>query len=175
MSAIIRNYFAMTVDVDGSPVAPFGSLSEPMGEATIGGDHIGPAERMSIEPEDYIILWETSYNKRKFQELAFRIIDEGTLYVWVMTDLPTSSTDYTPLGTRIRWFNEVVACNLNPWIRQQRLLSIAAIADEVADDSGLPQLMTTDIATAVTSIIRKVVLYNPDTTDVVKIEKFFAQ
>lgn len=175
MSGILRNYFAMTVDVDGSPVSPFGSLTEPMGEATIGGDHIGPAERMSIEPEDYIILWESSYNKRKFQELAFRIIDEGTLYVWVMTDLPTSSTNYTPLDTRIRWFNEVHTCNLNPWMRQQRVLSIASIANEVADDGGLPQLMTTDIATAVTSIIRKVVLYNPDTEDVVKIEKFFAQ
>ncbi len=173
MSGTLRNYMAAIATIEGKDY-PFGSMESPIGEATIGGDHIGPPERLSVAAGDYIILWESQHAKRKFQELGFYIEGEGTLDVYRRYDLPTSTTDYTPLGTQQRWENEVFACKKNAWVIQQQGLSVPTLSNQVADNGGLPRLMTTDLAIQVSTIVDKVVLYNPG-DDPVIIVKFFAQ
>lgn len=174
MTATIRNYSSVFVESDGSKRG-FGSMSSPVGEASIGGDHIIACEPMSIDPSDYIVLWEQSHRKLKFQQLGFRIVGEGSLIVWSRFDLPTSASDYTAAGTRKRWFNKAWPCKMAPWwFCDQTGLSYSTLSDEVADDGDLPKLMTTLIDSAATSVCDKVVLYNPGTS-IVKIEKFLAQ
>ena len=174
MSAVLENYCCVVVRNAGASGESFGFLRSPVGEATIGGDHIAKPERLSIPPADYITLWEQSHNKLKFQQLGFRIVGDGSLNVFWRTDLPTSSSDYTPLGTRQRWHNKDQVCNLQPWwLNSQTALSVSTLANEVADDGGLPRLMTTDIETADTVIVDKVVVYNPGDAAVI-IERFLA-
>lgn len=175
MSAIIRNYAAVTVEIDGRRAASFGTLAEAVGEATIGGDAVTPQQQLSVPPEDYIILWEQSHSKLRFQQVGFRIIGEGTLTVFWRTDLPTSSSNYTPLGTRRRWYNKQWPCKLAPWWAcDQTTLSLASLSDEVADNNGLPGLMTTNLASASTSIIDRILLYNPGDEAVI-VERLHAQ
>ncbi len=174
MSGIIRNYFAVTQTQDGLQQGSFGSMTEAMGEATLGGD-ANLVRRLSVASEDYVVVWQQEHAKLKFQQLGFRIIGPGTLRVFWRTDLPTSSTNYTPLGTRQRWHNKDWPCKMGPfWLCSQTALSHATLANEVADASGLPALMTTYIAQQDSVIVDKLVVYNPG-DDPVIIEAFHAQ
>ena len=174
MTAILRNYSAVVVGSAGSEVS-FGKLNSPVGESTIDGDEIDPSRLMSVGAGDYVVLWQQEHGRLQFQQVGFRIIGDGSLIAFWRTDLPTSETNFTPLGTRKRWFNKAFGCKGPPWwFWDQTDLGIASLTDQVADDGGLPKLMTSLIDTAATGIVDKIVLYNPGTA-AVKIERFLAQ
>lgn len=178
MSGTLRNYSAVVAEQDGVRFV-FGSMGDPIGEASVGGDHISGPERLSIEPEDYIVLWQQSHNKLRFQQLGFRVIGDGTATVFWRTDLPTSSSNFTPLGTRQRWHNKAWPCKQAPfWFCDQTQYSISNLANEVADNgSGLPYLLATSFAADAqeTVIIDKVLVYNMSEDDPLIIERLLVQ
>ncbi len=173
MTAEIRNYCAVFVDDSGSQVQ-FGSMSSPIGTATIDGDTIEPKRKMKVPAGGYVVLWAAEHSLVSFEQVGFRIIGDGALSVWWRTDLPTSASDPTALGTRKRWHNKNWPCKMAPWwLCDQTAYGHATIANENDDDGGLPKLMTTYQSTMDTNIIDRLVLYNLETTDIV-IERFFA-
>ncbi len=177
MSAIIENWFSLVVRNAGT-TGHFGSMRIPAGESTVGGDRILISERMSVDPEDRIAIFEQSHRKLRFKEIGFLIVGEGTLQVAYRTDRATDleDDDYTPLGTHQRWRHLIHPCKLGPFIlNSQIVLGHATAASETADDAGQPALWTTNLATAESHIIDKILVRNPSEDDVVIIQRFLVQ
>lgn len=175
MSGTLRNYMAVTLTVGGR-VRSYGSLQEPVGEATIDGDYALLGDPITIGPEDEYVVWDQSMSDLLFQQIGFVLLGEGTLQVAWRTDRPTSSTDYTPLGTLQRWRHKDWACKGCPfWLWGQTALGHGTAATETGDTGGLPTLWQSGLGAAETVIIDKLAVRNPDDTDSVVIQRLIAQ
>lgn len=177
MTALIRNYSAVVIEVGGIKKA-FGSMQAAVGEASIDGTYIIAGDPITIDPSNgTYVLWEQAMSKLRFQQVGLRIVGDGLLQVGFRTDLPTSlvTPDYTTLGTRKRWRFLTAPCKLAPfWLCEQIVPGHTTLANEVADNAGVPALWTTYAGTADSTIIDKVMLRNTGTA-AVTIERLIAR
>jgi hypothetical protein len=161
MPRTIRTYAATFFD---PPYASerVGSLTVPYAEATVDGADILLPAAITLAPRASRRLW-TYLDFNTFTSVEIRT-SGNPLWVSLVLDTPTSTTNFTPTGTRRR-VRTLQISRLHPFaISSVEQPLTEPVADESAGSLGTAPPMLTDVDT-VLGRIYEIWVFNPSATE----------
>lgn len=147
----------------------FGSYPQPVKSVNTTGDYelaksvVIPVTSASHPYPDPSLVWSYLEGAQSFSSLIFQVRAEGFLWLSWLVDSPTSSSDFTPTGTRQKVHNIGLSCYTPFIMNTQQALVHATLATAAGlDGSGFPSILTS--ATSVAGRVYKVWARNTSTT-----------
>lgn len=181
MAAVIKVFHAVDLTVDGDVVDGFGSMVDPIKEATLTGDGTRRIVRKFVIPADdsgspgtdgvkTVWTWDQTNG---FEYLALVVKGDGYLRVAYRVEPVTSEDDQTPTAASKMWHHRSLSC-VGPCVFDtDRVQHNSVSGDVTGDTADLPSLWTD--AGTVDGVISRIAVWNEDTENEVELELYVVE
>lgn len=131
---VLEAVLGMSLLGNGQVEFAYGSLKIPFQCSLTDPLHI--RRNFSVPASGKVTLWDYAVEPMGFSALV--VVCSGSIDLAVRADKPTSSTDFTPLGTHKGWTNIPVDCMLPLFLNSDDFLVNSTPADMASDTADEP-------------------------------------